>query len=59
MEVDIGLESIPSQIGTAVLELLDGRIVRATGQILDSEDGKAACGTLYKILQVLAMIFSL
>ena len=44
------LERIPYQVGTAMLDNSDGKIVKTTGS-LSKDDGKGVCAHIYKILQ--------
>ena len=44
------LERIPYQTGTAMLDNVDGKVVRTTGS-LSNDDGKVVCAQVYKILQ--------
>lgn len=46
----IDLEQVPSQIGTATLDIDGGKIVKTTGD-LATEDGKVACASIYRIMQ--------
>jgi hypothetical protein len=48
--MDADLTQIQGQLGTATLDVTDGKIVKATGQ-LDGDEGKNACATLYRMLQ--------
>ena len=49
MEVD--LEAVPNQIGTAILQASDGKVLKSTGSLDNEEDGPAVCATIYKMLQ--------
>ena len=49
MEVD--LEAVPSQIGTAILQASDGKVLKSTGALDNEDDGPATCVTIYKMLQ--------
>eukprot|EP01032_Pedospumella_encystans_P003195 gene3195-3765_t len=42
------LEKIPAQIGTAVLDASDGRIVKSSGELYN-ENGQ--CQSIYRILK--------
>jgi len=44
--MDVDLERIPSQIGTAILDS-DGKVLKVTGDISQNQD---VCSTIYKIL---------
>ena len=49
-KMDVDLTQIQGQLGTAILDVTDGKIVKATGQ-LDGDEGQNACTTLYRMLQ--------
>jgi hypothetical protein len=49
--MDVDLESVPKQIGTAILAAADGKVLKATGALDNDEDGAATCSTIYKMLQ--------
>ena len=46
---EVDLESIPKQIGTAILESKDGKIVKTTGG-LSNGDSAAICANIYQML---------
>jgi hypothetical protein len=50
--MDVDLEQIPAQLGTAVLDAMQGEIIKATGD-LKGDMGEIACKNIYRILQVL------
>lgn len=45
----VDLETVPNQLGTAVLRLADGALLHRTGQ-MDSPEGAEAARALYQIL---------
>lgn len=45
----VDLETVPNQLGTAVLRLADGALLHRTGQ-MDSPEGAEAAQALYQIL---------
>lgn len=49
--MDVDLEQIPSQSGTAILDIADGKILKLTGD-LNNEDGKLHCEKIYRMLLV-------
>ena len=48
--MDVDLEAVPNQIGTAVLGSTDGKVLKATGALDNEDDGAAACVAVYKML---------
>ncbi len=48
--MDIDLESIPNQVGTAILSAVDGKILKSTGSLDNEEEGHAICATVFKML---------
>ena len=48
--MDVDLESVPNQIGTAILGSTDGKILKATGALDNEYDGAAAFAVIYKML---------
>lgn len=48
--MDVELESVPNQIGTAILSTADGKILKATGALANDEDAVVTCSTIYKML---------
>ena len=52
------LEQIPSQCGVAILDLLDGKVLKLTGDF-DNEVGRTQCERLYRIILVLLRVFLL
>lgn len=47
---DESLYLVPSQQGTAIIDLIDGKVIKATGDILGTDEGKCVCSTIYKML---------
>ena len=47
--MDIDLDSVPNQIGTAVLSTVDGKILQSTGAFCD-DDGSVVCRNIYRML---------
>jgi hypothetical protein len=48
--MDVDLESVPNQVGTAILGSTDGKILKASGALDNEYDGAAACSAIYKML---------
>lgn len=47
---DESLYLVPNQQGTAIIDLVDGRVIKATGDILGTDEGKSICLTIHKML---------
>ena len=54
--MDVELEHVPSQIGTAILNIRNGSILKVSGE-LDSDSGRIQCGSLYQIMLVSCYCF--
>ena len=48
--MDVDLEAVPNQIGTAILGSTDGKVLKATGGLDNEYDGAATCTAIYKML---------
>ena len=49
--MDVDLEHVASQMGTAIIDLSSGNIIRATGDLSDQR-GKLQCEKLHKLMMV-------
>ena len=47
--MNVELESVPSQIGTAILDVSDGKILRSSGD-LASEEATTVCASIFRLL---------
>ena len=50
MSDSIDLESVPNQVGSAVLDAKDGNIVKTTGVLSNNDDSAAICANIYQML---------
>ncbi len=49
--MDVDLEQVPNQCGTAILEAADGRVCKATGDFLAlASEGQIICSSIYRML---------
>lgn len=53
-EMDVDLEQVPSQSGTAILDINDGKILKLTGD-MDTETGRQQCEKLFRVMLVSAL----
>jgi hypothetical protein len=49
--MDVDLEQVPSQSGTAILDIIDGKVLKLTGD-MDNEIGKQQCEKLFRVMRV-------
>ena len=49
--MDVDLEHVPSQMGTAVVDLATGNVIKSSGD-LSGEDGQAQCQKLLQLMKV-------
>lgn len=49
--MDVDLEQVPSQCGTAILEIVDGQILKLTGD-MNTEIGRQQCEKLFRVVVV-------
>jgi len=49
--MDVDLEAVPNQIGTAILQSSDGKILKSTGSLDNEDEGVSSCATIFKMLQ--------
>jgi hypothetical protein len=47
----VDLEQVPLQSGTAILDIVDGKILKLTGD-MDNEIGKQQCEKLFRVVLV-------
>jgi len=48
--MNVELELVPNQIGTAILDMTDGKVLRSTGDLSSGEEGRANCASVYRML---------
>jgi hypothetical protein len=49
--MNVDLEHVPGQMGTAVVDLISGSIIQSSGD-LSGEDGRLQCEKLYQMMKV-------
>lgn len=47
---ELDLTQVQGQIGTATIDSVDGKIIKATGE-LENDEGANACATIFRMLQ--------
>jgi hypothetical protein len=54
--MDVDLEQVPSQCGTAILEIVDGKVIKLTGD-LNNDLGKQQCERLFRVMIVRFLVY--
>lgn len=49
--MDVDLEQIPSQCGTGIVDIMDGKVLKLTGDI-NNEQGRLLCEKIHRMLLV-------